>query len=441
MYNYCTLFDKNYLTRGLAMYESLKKYTKNFHLYILVFDKKSEQILKKLKLLKVTVISLQEFETPELLKIKKTRTQTEYCWTCTPNLIKHIIEKFQLEICTYLDADLYFYANPSGCIEEMKNKHVAITEHRYSPQLQYLTTSSGKYCVQFVTFKSTPEGMKILEWWKNACNEWCYSRIENGKFGDQKYLDDWTSRFKGIHVVQNLGGGVAPWNCDQYDFLEEKKEMRGIKRTTKKTFQLIFYHFHSLKIFDEQEIRWGFGVYKINQKIMTLLYKPYLKHLKKIQQKILTLEKNFQFFDKKIQLTFFQKLKQKILKKHKIKHQQTEIIKIPTFTDSRGSLSVIEKQLPFRIKRIFYLYNLSAQRGGHRHKKTIQGLICVKGSCEVHTNDGTENKTFFLNQPAQCLILKPKDWHTMDNFLAGTILLILASEYYDKNDYIYTKYQ
>ena len=66
MHNYCTLFDSNYLTRGLAMYESLKKYSHNFHLFIFAFDIRSYNLLKKLKLVSTTVISLKEFEDEEL---------------------------------------------------------------------------------------------------------------------------------------------------------------------------------------------------------------------------------------------------------------------------------------------------------------------------------------------------------------------------------------
>ena len=105
MYNYCTLFDSNYLTRGLVMYESLKKYSDNFHLYIFAFNDSSYNLLIKLNLEFLTVISLKEFEDEELLKIKDSRSAGEYCWTCTPSIIKYSIETYGLDNCTYLDAD------------------------------------------------------------------------------------------------------------------------------------------------------------------------------------------------------------------------------------------------------------------------------------------------------------------------------------------------
>lgn len=271
MYNYCTLFDSNYLTRGLAMYESLLKYTDNFHLYIFAFDEKAYRMLKILHLKYATVISLQEFEDEELLKIKEGRSAGEYCWTCTPSIIKYSTETYQLDSCTYLDADLYFFADPSILIEEMKDKSVLITEHRYSPEYEFFSDLSGIYCVQFMTFKNDSHGTKVLDWWREACNRWCYARYEDGKFGDQKYLDDWTTRFEGIHVLENLGGGVAPWNIQQYDISDQK-------------FKLIFYHFHNYKVLENNKVE--FGHYKLDKNDIELLYKPYTKHLKEITQRL-----------------------------------------------------------------------------------------------------------------------------------------------------------
>lgn len=117
------------------------------------------------------------------------------------------------------------------------------------------------------------------------------------------------------------------------------------------------------------------------------------------------------------------------------------IIKLPTFKDKRGSLTVIEKSIPFEVKRVYYMYNVTGQRGGHKHKKTIQALISMNESCEVYVNNGKKEEVFLLDNPNKCLILNPEDWHTMDKFSVKSILLVLASEYYETEDYIEEEYK
>jgi dTDP-4-dehydrorhamnose 3,5-epimerase-like enzyme len=118
------------------------------------------------------------------------------------------------------------------------------------------------------------------------------------------------------------------------------------------------------------------------------------------------------------------------------------LIDLRTFTDKRGNLTVIEKVIPFEIKRIFYIYGVDASvRGGHRHHKTVQAAICIKGNCKIYNNDSSNEKTFSLNRPDKCLILEPKDWHQMFEFSEDAILMVLASEYFDQNDYIFDRYE
>ena len=116
------------------------------------------------------------------------------------------------------------------------------------------------------------------------------------------------------------------------------------------------------------------------------------------------------------------------------------IIKIPDFTDSRGSLYVIDQLLPFDIMRVFYIVNGSQVRGGHRHHKTRQAMICLKGSVDVYMNNGQNEKTISLTSPSQCLIIEPEDWHHMENFSNDSLLLVFASEKFDKGDYITESY-
>lgn len=286
--NYCTLFNSRYLSRGIALYNSLLKNTKSFHLIIFAFDDITFQILTKMQLECVSVISLKDFETQALLQVKKTRTVGEYCWTCTPFIIQYCLSQFSLEQVCYLDADLYFWGDPAELLSELKQNSILITEHRYSPE--YNNPAAGKYCVQFMLFKNNEKGLAALNWWADACLAWCYDRVEPGRFGDQKYLDDWLTRFEGVKVLQHLGGGVAPWNVQQYDlvrveeekiYFKEKKSLNNLKDL--KEFKLIFYHFHALKFLNKKA---DCGNYKLTHTIKELLYYAYIKELLLIEKQL-----------------------------------------------------------------------------------------------------------------------------------------------------------
>ncbi|NIJ51213.1 sugar 3,4-ketoisomerase [Dyadobacter arcticus] len=114
-----------------------------------------------------------------------------------------------------------------------------------------------------------------------------------------------------------------------------------------------------------------------------------------------------------------------------------QLVELDTFNTDSGNLTVFEKIIPGTIKRVFYIYGAGeTQRGGHRHHKTWNALICIHGNCRIYSNDGTKEEYFTLDNPVSCLILEPKDWHIMDSFSEDAILLVLSNEYYDKADYI-----
>ncbi|GIV42886.1 MAG: glycosyl transferase [Bacteroidia bacterium] len=269
---FCTLFNQFYLARGLTMIESLLEHCSNAVIYVFAFDNETFNYLSSLQNPKIIPISLNDFEDEELLKVKKNRTITEYCWTSTSSTLLYLFKKYNLPQCTYLDADLFFYHSPEILIHELPyNKSVLLTEHRYTPQYD-TSQKTGKFCVQFMTFKNNEEGLKALTWWREQCLKWCYARFENGKFGDQKYLDDWESRFPFVYVLQNLGGGVAPWNIQQYDLQEND----FILHDSGKSYPLVFYHFHYVKFYDEYL---ELGRYKLSDEVITKIYKPYIQKL------------------------------------------------------------------------------------------------------------------------------------------------------------------
>ena len=286
MQNYCTLFNVNYLTRGITLYQSLLKVTKNFRLYIFAFDDLTFDYLNNLNLKNAIIISLKEFEDIKLKNIKKNRTNTEYFWTCTGSTILYLFKKYKIKSFTYLDADLLFYKDPKILIDEAKKSSCIITKHNYSEGYDQ-TKTSGIYCVQFMFFKNDLIGKKILRDWRDQCIKWCFNRFENGKFGDQKYLDYWPKKYKKVHVLKNPGGGVAPWNIQQYFFL---KKFKLKNRNDYSKFDLIFYHFHNIKFISKKTIY--IGGYKIDNEIKEIIYKPYLKKIIKTTN-IIKKNKNF----------------------------------------------------------------------------------------------------------------------------------------------------
>lgn len=291
MYNFCTLFDSFYLTRGITMYQSLEKTGIDFHLYIFAFDDASLKILKQLNFKYATIVSLREFENEKLLAVKPTRSKAEYCWTCTSSTILHVLTHFNVDNCTYVDADLFFYSSPEVLINEMGDNSVLITEHRYTPKYDR-SAIAGTYCVQFITFKKNEDGLTALNWWVNACLTWCFDRYEDGKFGDQKYLDDWTTRFKGVHVLEHLGGGLAPWNIQQYNILKSKdSQIELIENSTNKKFNAVFYHYHYVRFYSNQLV--DLGWFKLQKNVVNTFYANYIKELNNALVLVQSIEANF----------------------------------------------------------------------------------------------------------------------------------------------------
>ena len=118
----------------------------------------------------------------------------------------------------------------------------------------------------------------------------------------------------------------------------------------------------------------------------------------------------------------------------------SKIIKIPTFADEKGFLTVMEDILPFPIERVYWIYGADEKiRGGHRHKITQQALVAITGSVNLKINNGKQEVSYILDDPAKCIIIEPEDWHTM-YFKNNAVLIVFASHKYEKSDYIDSSY-
>ena len=285
MLNFITLYDKNYMSRGLALYGSLKEHCPSFEMYVLAMDDVVASYLPSLgydHLKVITVADIKEMY-PVLVRLEKERTRGEFSWTLSSFSIQYALRKFNLDSCIYVDADTCFYNNPELLLKECGEKSVLITEHNYTPEYDQSATS-GKFCVQFMYFKNNSVGNKVLEYWRSKCEAWCYNRMEDGKFGDQKYLDDWESRFEGIvYNCRNIGCGVAPWNIQKYDFSVENGTYFVTERVTKIKKPVVFFHYHAL--LEIAEKKWVLSQYRLTENDKKLFFEPYIKELYKIEEK------------------------------------------------------------------------------------------------------------------------------------------------------------
>lgn len=283
---YCTLFNVNYLDKGIVLYESLERVCKDFMLYVLAMDDKCYDVLSDLSKKYLRPIKLSDFENDDLLKAKNNRNFGEYCWTCSSSLIKYVLEQYNEPICTYIDADMCFYNDPSILIDEMisHNAEVLVVGHRFNAfEKEERERISGKYCVEFNTFLNSERAKALLDIWVTQCLESCTSTTGEGSLGDQMYLTNWTRDYDFVWETENLGAGVAPWNIKQY-------KLKSIENSQYKLwckggrYNLVFYHFENIAYLDKQTI--NINVYEswgIDKRFVKSLYSDYLRRINDVK--------------------------------------------------------------------------------------------------------------------------------------------------------------
>jgi len=281
---YCTYFDSGYLSRALALYESLERYGGPFQLWALCMDEQAHSTLTKLALTHLTPIALADFERGDtaLLEAKGNRSKVEYYFTCSPSLPLFVFKHNpQVDMVTYLDADLFLFASPEPIFAEMGDRSISIVGHRYPPALKYLEPH-GIYNVGWQTFRRDEAGLACLHWWRERCNEWCYDRVEDGRFADQGYLNDWPERFEGVAVLQHKGVNLAPWNLANY------RLAAGREGVTVDGESLMVFHFHGLKnvregVYDPQLGRYGANLSSV---VLKRIYAPYIRALRAASRRV-----------------------------------------------------------------------------------------------------------------------------------------------------------
>ena len=251
MLHFATLFDINYLSRGLALLDSLKKHSSSqLKLFVLCLDKETENFFKKNEFEHVVTINLNSIESwkNELAVSRENRTLVEYYFTLSPALPLYILENFkEIDFITTLDADIVFYDDPNLVFNSFKNHSILITPHRFSEKRKHLEVH-GKYNVSFQSFRNDETGNQCLKWWLEKCIHWCKDEMDlkNNRYADQKYLDEFELIYgEKVKVLTEIGAGLAPWNIDNYTIGYNDSKLFVNSEP------LIFYHFHHFRIYSK----------------------------------------------------------------------------------------------------------------------------------------------------------------------------------------------
>lgn len=273
------------MSRGLALYESVRRHCGEFQMDILCLDDATLKTLTAMNLPGCRLTPLAELEAadPALPKVKSDRTIAEYCFTMKSCLVKYLMARIPAgEILSYVDSDLYFFSNADPLFAEIEKGSIAIIPHRFSKEFAH-KVQHGIYNAGWVSFRNDEKGNACNNRWREQCLEWCYDRIdEEHRQADQGYLDDWPERFPGVVVVQHLGANLAPWNVGQYAVRNDGG------RVTVDGQPIVFYHFHAMRTVTERLFDSQLSKYAVNAtpELNESVYQPYLDELQAIEQKL-----------------------------------------------------------------------------------------------------------------------------------------------------------
>lgn len=273
----CTFFDSRYMRQGLALHRSLIEQRSPFHLWVLCMDAQAHAYLKAADLPHLSLLTLEDIASsdPDIHTAKANRSTVELYFSSKSFLCRHLFDTHpQIDLLTYLDADMFFFSSPEAITREMDGCSVGLTPHRFPPHQKH-REQYGLFNAGFISIRRDASGLACLDWWRKSCFEWCHDRVSEGRFADQGYLSMMPTRFPGVHSISSRGINAAPWNISQFSITQDTEHVM-VERD-----RLVLYHFHGVRrvwggLYDA-----GFAGYRdvMSQDVRRLIYRPYLAAL------------------------------------------------------------------------------------------------------------------------------------------------------------------
>lgn len=252
---FCTIVSRLRAFQAIALFMSLKNVSPKYQIYVLCVDSSTYNLFSKMKFSNVRLVRAHELSDKKLEEVKKQRKLNEYCWTLKPVFIERLfLENPSITRVTYIDADLFFWNNPSIIFINQPDSSVLLSRGDIIipmlplPLIKLLQDLMGLYNSGFISFRRHKDAQECLSWWKNRCLDSCISTPESGKFGDQKYLDEMPKLFPGVDEITTPGVNIGHWNNanHQFDFFD------GVLCADNK--KLICYHFSGYRFLRNGDI-------------------------------------------------------------------------------------------------------------------------------------------------------------------------------------------
>lgn len=301
MHYYCTIVSKDYLYKGLILYNSLKKYDKDFKMYFICMQDEVKDLLGKIIHDNAVFILIKDVELWDtaLASVKPGRSEKEYAWTSKASIFLYLFSTFEeLNHILWLDSDIMFFSDPQPIFSELKLCSILLTKEGFKGINKKLENVYGVFNTGLVGFNRNEYSIKRIELLRNKCIEWCYDWILPGKWSDQMYLNQWSKRFRGVRVVKNIGINATAWNIQGCIARKAGNEIY-LDDT-----ELVFYHYSGFRCYNKNEFDLCCYI-EIPEEVKTHIYMPYVENYRETIEFIDSYDKNIYKENSMEEIKFF----------------------------------------------------------------------------------------------------------------------------------------